>query len=115
MPGGAPPPPAPGVAVALGAMFEAIAAERVDVISQHAFDAPAFDLARGLPVLHTLHLPPIVDAVLAAARQVPVSQLATVSRSCLESWRAAGVEVGKVLGNGIGDVRVKFRRVRYAR
>ena len=52
MPGGAPPPPAPGVAAALGAMFEAIAAERVDVISQHAFDAPAFELARGLPVLH---------------------------------------------------------------
>jgi len=114
MPGGAPPPPAPGVAAALGAMFDAIAAQRADVVSQHAFDAPAFDLARGLPVLHTLHLPPIVDAVLAAARQVPASQLATVSRSCLESWRAAGVEVGKVLANGIEDVPVKFSPVRAA-
>src|SRR5437868_6190708 len=93
MPGGAPPPQAPGVAAALGAMFDAIAAERADVVSQHAFDAPAFDLARGLPVLHTLHLPPIVDAVLAAARQVPASQLATVSRSCLESWRAAEAQM----------------------
>ena len=114
MPGGAPPPPAPGVAAALGAMFEAIAAERVDVISQHAFDAPAFELARGLPVLHTLHLPPIVDAVVAAARDVPPSQLATVSRSCLESWRSAGVEVGQVLPNGVGDMPVKFSPARAA-
>jgi glycosyltransferase involved in cell wall biosynthesis len=114
MPGGASPPPAPGVAVALEAMFEAIAAERVDVVSQHAFDAPAFELARGLPVLHTLHLPPIVDAVVAAARDVPPSQLATVSRSCLESWRSAGVEVGQVLPNGVGDIPVKFSPVRAA-
>src|SRR5256885_16896662 len=96
MPGGAPPPPAPGVAGALGAMFEAIAAEHVDVISQHAFDAPAFELGRGLPVLHTLHLPPIVDAVVPAARDGRPSQLATGSRSCLGSCRSAGVEAGQV-------------------
>src|SRR5205823_14682973 len=81
MPGGAPPPPAPGVAAALAAMFERIAAEHVDVISQHAFDAPAFELGRGLPVLRTLHLPPIVDAVVAAARDVRPSHLATASGS----------------------------------
>jgi len=114
MPAGAAPPRAPGVAAALGAMFEAIAAEPVDVISQHAFDAPAFELARGLPVLHTLHLPPLVDAVVAAARMVPPARLATVSRSCEASWRSAGVEVGQVLPNGVGDLPVGFTATRTA-
>jgi glycosyltransferase involved in cell wall biosynthesis len=114
MPAGAAPPPAPGVAAALGAMFDAIAAERVDVISQHAFDAPAFELARGLPVLHTLHLPPLVDAVVAAARTVPPTRLATVSRSCEASWRSAGVEVSQVLPNGVGDLPVAFAPTRTA-
>ena len=108
MPGGAAPAPARGVEAALSAMFEAIAAERVDVVSQHAFDAPAFRFARGLPVLHTLHLPPIVEAVAAAARSLPASQLATVSRSCLKSWRSAAVDVAHLLPNGVGDLPVTF-------
>ncbi|TMC83252.1 MAG: glycosyltransferase family 4 protein [Chloroflexi bacterium] len=62
MPGGGEPLPAPGVEAALSAMFESIAAAGFDVVSQHAFDAPAFRLARNLPVVHTLHLPPIVEA-----------------------------------------------------
>lgn len=101
MPGGAEPPPAPGVAQALAAMFEAIAASDVDVVSQHAFDAPAFELARDMPVLHTLHLTPIVSAVTRAAAALDPSRLATVSNSCLAAWRAAGVDVGQVLRNGV--------------
>jgi len=101
MPGGREPSPAPGVARALAAMFDSIAASPVDVISQHAFDAPAFELARDMPVLHTLHLPPIVAAVTSAAGAVPASRLATVSRSCLAEWRGAGVDVGQVLPNGV--------------
>ncbi|TMD15545.1 MAG: glycosyltransferase family 4 protein [Chloroflexi bacterium] len=103
IPGGAPPPPAPGVAAALEAMFDAIAADRVDAVSQHAFDALAFTLARGLPVLHTLHLPPIVESVVRAAVQVEGARLATVSASCQATWRSAGVEVGELLPNGVGD------------
>jgi glycosyltransferase involved in cell wall biosynthesis len=101
MPAGAAAPPAPGVADALAEMFDAIAAFDVDVISQHAFDAPAFELARGLPVLHTLHLPPIVSSVVEAAAGVPPARLATVSRSCQALWREAGVEVGELLSNGV--------------
>jgi len=101
MPGGAPPPPAPGVAAAMQAMFETIASSGVDAVSQHAFDAPAFELARRLPVLHTLHLPPMVPAVVDAAKGVAPSQLATVSRSCLAAWHGAGVEVGQLLPNGV--------------
>ena len=108
MPGGGPQPrPAPGVNAAFADMFSAIATLDVDAVSQHAFDAPAFELARDLPVLHTLHLPPIVDAVVDAARSVPREQLATVSRSCAASWGEAGVEVDHVLANGIADVAVE--------
>ncbi len=103
---GASPPPAPGVAAALKAMFDAIATDRVDAVSQHAFDAPAFELARGMPVLHTLHMPPIVEAVVRAAREVDAAQLATVSRASQASWRQAGVEVGEVLSNGVADMDV---------
>jgi UDP-glucose:tetrahydrobiopterin glucosyltransferase len=103
---GAPPPPAPGVAAALEAMFDAIAAGRVDAISQHAFDAPAFELARGMPVLHTLHMPPIVEAVVRAARAIDAAHLATVSRASQASWGLAGVHVGMVLPNGVADINV---------
>lgn len=101
MPGGAAPPPAPGVAAALAEMFRHVASSRVDAVSQHAFDAPAFELARAMPAVHTLHLPPIVPSVLAAAAREAPSRLVTVSRSCAASWRDAGVEVGEVLPNGV--------------
>jgi len=107
MPGGSQPPPAPGVAAALGQIFQTIRAMDVDVISQHAFDAPALELPRGLRVLHTLHLPPIVTGVVEAARQVPTGALATVSRSCQAHWRGAGVNVERVLPNGVADIAIE--------
>ncbi len=106
MPGGPPPPPAPGVTAAIKAMFDLISANSFDVVSQHAFDAPAFGFAHGLPVLHTLHLPPLVPAVVEAAAKVDASKLATVSRSCQQAWRAAGVDVRQVLPNGVEDLEV---------
>jgi len=106
MPGGAEPPPAPGVAAAIARMFGDIRDLQVDAVSQHAFDAPAFEAARGLPVLHTLHLPPIVAAVVAAVRTAPATQLATVSRACQGDWRAQGIEVRRILPNGVPDLDV---------
>ncbi|MGH7762804.1 MAG: glycosyltransferase [Candidatus Dormibacteraceae bacterium] len=106
MPAGAPPPVAPGVAAALALMFRSIGSSGVDAISQHAFDAPAFELSAGLPVLHTLHLPPVVPAVTEAVARVATTRLATVSESCRASWAGALVEVGLVLRNGIRDVGV---------
>ena len=103
MPGGAPPPPAPGVAAALRAMFENVASLHVHAVSQHAFDAPAFDLFDEWPVLHTLHLPPIVPAVVEAAGRVWAPRLATVSRSCQKLWRRARVRVPQVLPNGVPE------------
>jgi glycosyltransferase involved in cell wall biosynthesis len=102
MPAGHAPAPAPGVAAALEAMFASLA-PHTDVISQHAFDAPAFELDRGFPVLHTIHLPPLVPAVVHVVSGLDPARLATVSNSCRASWKAAGVEIGRVLRNGVPD------------
>ncbi len=104
MPGGGPPAPSPGVTAAIKAMFDLMSTISSDVVSQHAFDAPAFAFAQELPVLHTLHLPPLVPAVVEAAAMVDASQLATVSQSSRRAWLAAGVEVGHVLPNGVEDL-----------
>jgi UDP-glucose:tetrahydrobiopterin glucosyltransferase len=110
MPLGPPSPPAPGVSAAIRAMFEVIREHRPDVVTQHAFDAAAFEAADGLPTLHTLHLPPIVPAVVEAASRVPADRLAAVSASCRAGWLAAGVEVGRVLPNGVEDLEVDDSR-----
>jgi UDP-glucose:tetrahydrobiopterin glucosyltransferase len=107
MPGGPEPPAAPGVAAAIALMFRAVRELGVDAISQHAFDAPALDQSRGLPVLHTLHLPPIVGSVVEAARATPGRQLATVSHACRDNWRQAGVDVTTILANGVPDLPVE--------
>jgi UDP-glucose:tetrahydrobiopterin glucosyltransferase len=103
MPGGAPANPTPGVTEAITAMFRGVEASRPDVVSQHAFDAPAFELAAMFPSLHTLHLPPIDPAVVAAVRLVPAARLATVSQSCRRDWEAAGMQIGLVIPNGVSD------------
>ncbi len=106
MPGGPPPPLAPGVDAAIRAMLESVAASDVDVLSQHAFDAAAFELADGLPVLHTLHLPPLVPAVVDAARDVDALRLAAVSETSRRAWQEAGISVGRVLRNGVADIDI---------
>jgi len=108
MPGGATPKPAPGVAAALGEIFEAIRADHLDAVSQHAFDAPAFQLGTGLAILHTLHLPPIVPAVTEAVARAPRASLATVSHACRACWSAAGVEVRRILPNGVSDLPIEI-------
>lgn len=105
MPGGRAPEPAPGVAAALELMFTAIDA-RTDAVSQHAFDAPAFELAKRFPVVHTIHLPPLVPAVVRAVSGIEPTRLATVSNACRASWKEAGVEIEHVLRNGVPDQRL---------
>ena len=109
MPGGAEPPQAPGLDAAIKSMLDRVRGLEVDAVSQHAFDAAAVEHATGLPVLHTLHLPPIVASVVAAASRVPAERLATVSTSCLGEWGRAGIEVGVLLPNGVPDVAVAGR------
>jgi glycosyltransferase involved in cell wall biosynthesis len=103
MPGGGQPQRTSGVRDAFERMFTTLRREPADAISSHAFDAEAFEMARGLPVLHTLHLPPIVDDVTRAVASVPAGSLATVSQSCLRDWAEAGIDVDRVLFNGVPD------------
>jgi glycosyltransferase involved in cell wall biosynthesis len=92
-----------GVHDAFDRMFSMLRRDGADAVSSHAFDAEAFEMARGLPVLHTLHLPPIVDEVTRAVATIGAGGLATVSQSCRRDWANAGIDVGRVLFNGVPD------------
>jgi glycosyltransferase involved in cell wall biosynthesis len=84
--------------------FEALYAELrrrgADVVSQHAFDAEAIELAEGLPVLHSLHLPPIVPLVCDAAL-ASRARFCAPSASACELWRRAGLAAVAPVSNGI--------------
>jgi glycosyltransferase involved in cell wall biosynthesis len=109
MPGRREQPEAPsGLVDAFGSLFKELRARGADAVSSHAFDAEAIELAEGLPVLHTLHLPPISEPVLAAARRSR-ARFATVSRNCARAWAAAGVEC-EVLRNGVPEWQPAFAR-----
>jgi len=71
-----------------------------DVVSQHAFDAEAIEMSDGLPVLHTLHMPPISNRVLAEVVKSRAA-FATVSESCRRAWASAGARQVSVLRNGV--------------
>jgi glycosyltransferase involved in cell wall biosynthesis len=101
MPAGAPAGPVPELARAFEALFAELRSQGADAVSQHAFDAEAIELAEGLPVVHTLHLPPLVPAVVAAARATS-SRLATVSESCRREWSKVGVDA-MLLPDGVPD------------
>jgi glycosyltransferase involved in cell wall biosynthesis len=61
-----------------------------DLVHNHAFDAPAFELlGQSHPrVAHTLHLPPVIDSVVeAAAAACRESAMVTVSRAMAGAWR----------------------------
>jgi len=98
-----------GRSTSQGDTFAAVAAwlasRSFDVVHAHAFDAPAFALLRGPRVLHTIHLPPLDGAVVAAARATRAT-LATVSESCRAAWAGAGLGVTTVLPNGVDLARL---------
>ncbi len=81
-------------------LFADVRRDAPDVVSQHAFDAAAITLAVGVPVLHTLHLPPLAADVVAAARAAR-APIATVSQAARELWLSAGVRELAVLPNGV--------------
>jgi len=103
MPGGTPAGEVPEVRRAFERLFGELSRRGADALSQHAFDAEAIELAESLPmpVVHTLHLPPIVPAVVAAARAAR-KRLASVSAAGRRGWAAAGVET-LLLPDGVPD------------
>lgn len=89
-----------GMRESFARLFRRLRADGADAVSQHAFDAEAIELAEGLPVLHTLHLPPLVPAVVQACR-ASGAPLAAVSRFAAAQWRDAGLAQVKVIANGV--------------
>ena len=73
---------------AFATVYEALRARGSDVVHNHAFDAPAVDLATGLeaPVVHTLHLPP-QPAVATAARRAAAREQRPAF-VCVSAWQA---------------------------
>ena len=101
MPGGVPAAPVPALRDGFDRLFAELRRRGADAVSQHAFDEEAFELAEGLPVLHTLHLPPVSPGVVAAARRT-AAPLATVSSAAQRSWLGAGVDA-LLLRNGVPE------------
>lgn len=109
LPGGPQPVSVPGMREAFEGLFCEVRRQNHDVVSQHAFDSEAFELSRGLRVLHTLHLPPLVKTVVDAARLHEPHALAAVSEASRDGWQRAGVRVGRVLRNGVPDAQATDR------
>lgn len=101
MPGGPEAAPNPELRAGFERLFRELAARAPDAVSQHAFDAEAFDLSEGLPVLHTLHLPPLTGSMIGAVVRSH-GALVTVSESSRREWERVGVSCG-VIRNGIPD------------
>lgn len=81
-------------------LFKEVRRRRADVVSQHAFDAEAIEMSEGLPVLHTLHLPPISNRVLGEVLKSRAA-FVTVSESCRRAWAEAGASQVSVIRNGV--------------
>jgi glycosyltransferase involved in cell wall biosynthesis len=88
--------PAPGdqdaAARAFAHVYASAAVTGYDLVHNHAFDAPAIELARlaNAPVVHTLHLPPepvIAAALREAAKDGRPPAVAGVSASHASAWR----------------------------
>jgi glycosyltransferase involved in cell wall biosynthesis len=101
MPGSTDEPAAsPVIRRAFELLFKELRRRGADVVSQHAFDAEAIEMSDGLPVLHTLHLPPISNRVLGEVLKSRAA-FATVSESCRRAWAEAGAGHVGVIRNGV--------------
>jgi len=90
----------PVIQRAFALLFKDLRRRGADVVSQHAFDAEAIEMSDGLPVLHTLHLPPISNRVLGEVLKSRAA-FATVSESCRRAWAEAGAGQVGVIRNGV--------------
>src|SRR5579862_5815153 len=85
-----------------------------DVVHAHAFDWPAFTcsaLLQDLPVIHTIHLPPVspeINALLQALqRQGRPLKLVTVSQACARAY-AGYTPFDAVIYNGLNLQAIPF-------
>jgi glycosyltransferase involved in cell wall biosynthesis len=97
--------------------YRAIAdhARDYDLVHAHAYDVPAFSYASitGLPVVHTLHLPPLdagvrdALATLAPPHSSMPTRLVTVSQACAALY-APFCRIDAVIYNGIRVEQIPF-------
>lgn len=87
---------------AFARLFERVRRRGHDVLSQHAFDRAALRCCDDIPALHTLHLPPLREDVVQAARATPAA-LGTVSNACARLWREATGRDVMTIRNGVPD------------
>ncbi len=80
--------------------YAAIRARGCDVISQHAFDAAAIAGAAPWPTVHTLHVPPLVPALVAQLARAP-GALVAPSGAAGHAWRRALRRGVHVITHGI--------------
>jgi glycosyltransferase involved in cell wall biosynthesis len=90
----------PAMRPAFETLYAELRRRGADVVSQHAFDAEAIELAEGLPVLHSLHLPPIVAPVREAAL-ASEARFCAPSASAYDQWRRAGLAAIALVSNGV--------------
>lgn len=95
----------PALTSAFEELFWHVRAWGPDVVSQHAFDAEAFALARDLPTVHTLHLNPTEPTVVDAVRATHASCVA-VSHDSARRWIAAGARRVTAIPNGVPEFSV---------
>lgn len=102
----------PAMVAAYRTIYAHVQTRRFDIIHNHGFDPPAVTVPadHGLPVLHTLHLPP-TDAMVGAiggARAGGASVwCATVSRAAETSWQSR-ISVDGILPNGVPVQAIRF-------
>ena len=90
------------MAHAFAALFARLRRNGHDVVSQHAFDREALTGSAGVPVLHTLHLPPMRSDMIEAVRACD-GAVASVSNTCAALWREALGRDVVALPNGVPD------------
>lgn len=92
-------------------------ADDYDLVHAHAFDWPAYAYSSMLvlPVIHTLHLPPVdgnianLLGMLAPPDGAPARvRLTTVSQACEAGW-APHCAIAQVIYNGVGIGAIPFR------
>jgi UDP-glucose:tetrahydrobiopterin glucosyltransferase len=98
-------PASAAMVAAYAAVYGHVLEAGFDIVHNHGFDSPAVAVAAemGLPVLHTLHLPPgraMVTAIRDARARPADVWCAAVSQSQAASWRAL-IEIDAVLPNGV--------------
>ena len=97
---------------AFGRVYGVVRQAHYDVVHNHAFDAPAVELASTLTaaMVHTVHLPPdtaVATALRDAVRRDPPPVVACVSASQAEAWRHV-VPIGAILPPYIPTGRIPF-------